>query len=116
MSLLNQKKKIVLYILSGCLALSVGLYFRLYPLRHSTAQENKEKATLLVINKLKQNARQSIETTYPQIPQAQKDVLSQKLFSKMLRDNSDKIRDSIASVTQQIDQQEKKTGTLLARV
>jgi hypothetical protein len=113
MSPFNQKKTIAAYVLSGFVALMIGMYFRLYPLRHYTPQNNTDKATLLVINKIKHNSRQTTEKAFSHLTEAQRSILAQELFNKMLRENRAKVNDSIHTLAEQMGQQQSQKNPFL---
>ena len=99
----SRRQSVLSLIIAGFIALSIGVYFRLYPLTSFTADDSSEKAALFVMAKLKILASQQVAARYPNAPAHQKDVLAEKLFSEMIKSKKENVRQSIESVSQSIN-------------
>ncbi|MBF0523204.1 MAG: hypothetical protein HQL24_09135 [Candidatus Omnitrophica bacterium] len=91
----THKRTIIYYTLAGFLALAIGLYVRLFPLLSSSSEDSSEKATLVVLAKLKYAAILQINRLYPTAPQEQKDILSKQLFDELIKKDAKKLQDAI---------------------
>ncbi|MBP9854344.1 MAG: hypothetical protein KBD53_05715 [Candidatus Omnitrophica bacterium] len=97
-------KKILSYILIGILAGSIGTYFRIYPLRTDSKNDNAGKATLIVFSKLKSQVEAQVNAKYPQLSDKEKTILQEKLFKELLQQQSSKVDETIKKVTENIEQ------------
>lgn len=90
------------YGLAALLALSIGIYFRLYPLLNFSPNEAHEKATLLVLAQVRAQIQNSLEQANPNISQDNKEQLIQKALNEVIHKESKRIRETIAEVSQKI--------------
>ena len=93
------KNRMLTFWLSWLIVCTVGVHMRLFPLRHHTSDEVKEKASLLVISQLKQSVEQSVTTSFPQLNSAEKNLLIKKRFDELLRQNKNRVRKTIAQLS-----------------
>ncbi len=98
----KHKENIAIFILIWILASGLGIYLRLYTLRNNVSHENTEKATLTVINSIKNSAYQTIKKTNPTLTEAQKQILAKKQFDAILHNDAPKVRETIDRVARQI--------------
>lgn len=104
MSLSTSHYRLPAYLVIWILAVSIGMFFRLYPLRTFTKNDSAGKATLIVLSKLKTQVENQIEANYSALPDLQKETLKKKLFKDLLLQENQKITETIQKVTQNIDQ------------
>ncbi len=83
------------YFLIYIIVLSIGLYFRFYPLFSYTSSQTSEKATLIVIAQLRAKVAQQIQNQYPNLPPQQKNELAKKLFDELLHKDAANFRKTI---------------------
>ena len=98
----NQKYNFFAYALIWLLAVGVGGYFRLYPLIYNASSDASEKATLLVLTKLRAAITLSIEKNYPELPGVQKNFIIQRQLNEVIRKERKKVTDSIEKLSVQI--------------
>ncbi len=103
MPALNWKSRTLAYLIIFCIALLIGSYFRTYPLRTHQSHDNRGKATLLVISRLKVQVDRQVETNYAQASPAQKKALKAQLLKDLMRKEQDKVQESIAKVQSNIE-------------
>ncbi len=97
-------KTIGLYILIGIIALSLGLYFRLYALFSNTTSEASEKATVLVLAQLKATVTKQVSLENPSGNRLEKNRLIKKRFDELLRAEKENVRKTIDRVAKEIDE------------
>ena len=98
-------RTILTYLLVGVMAGWVGLYFRLYPLFFYTGSDASEKATLLVISRLKKATAQDVSENFQTLSPYQKSSLAKKKFDDLLHDERDKVRKAIDRVAQELNEE-----------
>lgn len=86
------------------IALLIGTYFRTYPLRTHQSRDNRGKATLLVVSRLKAQVGRQIEANYPNASPAQRAALEDKLLKELMQKEPQKVAESIAKVEQNIEE------------
>ncbi len=96
---------LITYTLSGLIALSIGIYFRLYPLIFHTSNEASEKATLIVLANLRKVVNEQVQANYPELSGAQKLSLAKKNFDELLHHQGQKVRDTIERASLSMDKQ-----------
>jgi len=99
---LVRNSKLLHYLLIALMSLSVGLYFRLYPLLNYSSDELSEKATVLVITKLKSQIQKQIDRKYPTASAKQKTLMVNKFLNEALREDNQKVRESIDRIIEQM--------------
>ncbi len=77
---------------------AVGVHMRLFPLLHYVSNEAREKASLLVINQLKQSVEASVSAGFPQLNPAEKNLLIKKQFDELLRQERKQVQKTIAQL------------------
>ena len=108
---------ILSFILAWMIAISIGLYFRSFPLKHFSSNKSSEKATLLVLYQLRMKLAAQVGQTYPHLSKEEKDILTQKLFDNTLRNEKKNVLDTIQSISAGMDKfsgEENNTPYLLA--
>ncbi|MGE0269549.1 MAG: STT3 domain-containing protein [Candidatus Omnitrophota bacterium] len=103
MSTSNPPKQFLIYILAVILAASIGTYFRIYPLRSLTKNDSSGKATLIVLSKLKAQVENRVNSNYPDLPSAEKELLKRKLFKELLQQEGTKVNETIRKVSENIE-------------
>ncbi len=98
----KRKEDIAIFILIWALCCSLGIYLRLYSLRNNVSHENSEKATLTVINSIKNSAYHAVEKTNPSLSPHEKQTLAKKQFDLILHTQGPKVRKTIDRVARQI--------------
>jgi len=105
----NNKKQIIYkYIAIWLISLSLGCFFRLYPLLTFTSNDSSEKATVYVLAQLKTKIVNNVEQKYPHIKGKKKEVLIKKSFDNLLHKDRKKIRQTIKDVSENIQKTSKK--------
>lgn len=94
------------YSIIYLLALTIGLYFRLYPLIYYSTSDVSEKATVLVIAKLRQSVSDFIQKNLPDIPDAQKKIMIQEQLNDLIHKEQKNVRDSIEKVSAMLGKNE----------
>ena len=94
------------WLLTGLFVLSVGLFFRLYPLTHNVAADAYEKSTILVLNRIRDVVAQQIDRQFPDMPAYEKEALVKKQFDEILRKDKDKVRKAFDDLGLKILEQE----------
>ncbi len=102
--MLNKKHIFLPYFIVAIFALTIGLYFRLYPLLSHVPGDSSEKATVLVLSKLKATVVHNVNATHPNLPAKEKNILIKKEFDKLLHDERDNVRKTIDKASQNIQQ------------
>lgn len=82
-----------------------GLYVRFYPLRTNLWSDNTEKATALVIAKIRMTLAQQIVAQYPDLPDAQRNSLIEEKFAKTLHDESTMVKNAIRTVSANLEKE-----------
>jgi len=95
---------ILKYISTFFIVLSLGLYFRLYPMTSFNLGESSEKATVYVLAQLKGKINRQVQDNYPDMPKTQKDIIIKKLFDELVHKEQDRIKETISKVSQDIGQ------------
>lgn len=98
----SRNEKIAIFILIWVLASGLGIYLRLYTLRNNVSHENAEKATLTVINSIKNSAYKQVEKSNPALSPSEKQLLAKKQFDAILHTQGPKVRETIDRVARQI--------------
>lgn len=81
---------------------SIGIYFRLYPLRNFKPDDTNERATLYVISQLRQRVTEKVKSSHPALPAEQREVLIRNFLSEIMRDEKDQVRAAIRQVSGQL--------------
>jgi len=102
---MNKKTLLFRYVLIWIIASSIGLYSRFYPLRTYAPRESSEKATVLVLSKLKNQVKKQVYENYPQIADHEKNIMINKLYKDLIRDEGPRIQSSIHNLTKNIVEQ-----------
>ncbi len=98
----SRNEKIAIFILIWALASGLGIYLRLYTLRNNVSHENTEKATLTVINSIKNSTYKQVEKSNPALSPSEKQLLAKKQFDATLHAQAAKVRETIDRVARQI--------------
>lgn len=88
--------------LMGIIVLSIGLFFRFYPLHHFTTNDSADKATIYILAKLRQQITAQVNASHATAPQAQKEFLIKKLVNKIIHEQRNQLRQSIDTVAENI--------------
>ena len=117
MNLSNKKFNWLIIIAVFVSASIIACYFRLYPLRDFKTDDAKEKATVYVISQLQKQAAMQVKMTHPKKTASEQQVLSKKLFNKLLSDEKENVKiqiDKLANTINASTQSDKKNPYLLA--
>ncbi len=95
-----KNKKIIPFILVWIFAFGIGSYFRLYPLINFVPDGNKEKATMMVIGRMRQQIAQNIARNSPQLSPQEKQLLAKKQFDSTFHNERENVKRSIEKVAQ----------------
>ncbi len=95
------------WLISGLIAMTIGLYFRLYPLTHNVASDEYAQATMLVLAKVRLTITEQANARFPNMSAEEKQRLIQTQFNAILRKDNAKLREAFDQVGQQLI---KKTG------
>lgn len=99
----NRIKNFLPYLICWVIALSIGLYFRLYPLIYHTSSDAYDKASLLVLSRLRSTISYQINKNAPHTPELEKKLLAQNDLNRLIRDESKNVRYSIDKMAKEID-------------
>lgn len=94
----------ITYILIFIIAASIGIYYRLYPLRTYTPQDASEKATLFVLAQLRQSVIQGVSARYPDLSSTEKDILINHEFNQLLHKERENVRQTITKAAHSIEE------------
>ncbi len=94
------------YIFIYFIAISIGLYFRLYPLRQHLPEDISEKATVFVLSQLKAKITQQVNNTNPKRTPAEKKTLIQKRLNTLLRQQNRDFHQTIQRVAKDMAKSE----------
>ncbi len=96
-------RKIFLSLLLISLAAGIGIYFRLYPLiYHTSSSETSERATLLVISKLKASIASEVIQSHPSLSPIERNRLIKEQFDEYLHTHGSKVRYTIEKLSLEI--------------
>ncbi|MDP8213344.1 MAG: STT3 domain-containing protein [Candidatus Zapsychrus exili] len=95
------------YTLIALIALSIGLYFRLYPLLSFTSSDSSEKATVLILSRINKIAKSQINRAHPNFSEPQKQLLTKKLFNELVKKESPRLKETISRVSKEIEKDKK---------
>lgn len=98
------KFRLPAYAILFLTALVIGTHFRTYPLRTHQSHDEQGKATLLVIARIKGQVDAQVERNYPEATAAQKKILKAQLLKEVMREEHEKVQDSITKVKQNIEE------------
>ncbi len=98
---MNVKRNAALTAILCLLVLWAGLYFRAYPLVKVVPDDVKEKATSLVLARLKQHSARIVDSQYPEASSYDKSRLIKQIFDEILRKESRKVRQTIRRIEDQ---------------
>lgn len=84
---------------------TIGCLLRLYPLTHYSSSESYDKASLLVISNLKKTVAATIDRDFPNLPPLEKKKLIKEQFDTIIKNEKDKVRATIAALSQNLDRQ-----------
>ncbi len=93
-----RQKNIAANIIIGLLAVSIALWFRLYPIFVHPSFDAEEKATVQVISRVREIIAKNLSTADP--------ALINQVFNQVLKSDNQKFRDSIQTLSRQIDENE----------
>ena len=79
-----------------------GLYVRFYPLRVNVWSDNTEKATALVIAKIRLTIAQQIAAQFSDLPEAQRNSLIEEKFAQTLHNDAAMVKKAIRDVADNI--------------
>lgn len=96
-------KKFILYFLCWALTLSIGIYFRLYPLFFSVSDNNYDRAAFLVLTKIRSSISEQIKKKFPQATDLEKNTLIKDAVDHIVRNEGSKFRDSIDKVAKDLE-------------
>ncbi|MFA5060343.1 MAG: STT3 domain-containing protein [Candidatus Omnitrophota bacterium] len=99
----SSAKKIIIYVLIFLSSAAIGVYFRLYPFLNYTSSAASEKASLLVVTRLKSATQHDIQKKFPQMPPSQQNQIAEEEFNKLVRKNKANVRLSIDKMAKEID-------------
>ncbi len=94
------------FLLAWIIVSAIGIHMRLYPLRHHTSDEVKDKASLLVITQIKQTVQKAVAANFPQLSAVEKELLIQKQFNRILRTEKANVRKSIHELSRKLQEQD----------
>ncbi len=90
------------YTLCWVIALSIGFYFRLYPLFYHTSDTAYDKATLMVLAKLRSTSKQQVEQNYSNLPKAQRNQIAKENFDRLLHINRENVISGISEAAKKL--------------
>lgn len=94
--------RLLAYGLGGLLIAAIGIYFRLYPLIYRPNSSVNEKATVLIIARLKATVINQINAKFPNLSGLEKNRLMKQTFDRLLHDEKQKVRSSITKLSREI--------------
>ncbi|MBF0569680.1 MAG: hypothetical protein HQL18_02760 [Candidatus Omnitrophica bacterium] len=97
-----QKMPWLPWIIVGILVSVLGLYVRLYPLRKNVTSDASEKATVLVINRVRAMIAQKVMARYPDLAPDKRNALIQQKFNEVFKNDQAQFRKIIDQVDDQI--------------
>lgn len=83
----------------------IGTYYRVYPLRTFVPNDSTEKASVIVMSRLRSQVDRQIRQQYPDISAAQNIKLRDQMFRELQKKDGAKIRQAIENLAQTIDAQ-----------
>ena len=105
----NNKYTFITYICIYCIAIIIGLHFRLYPLRQHLPENVSEKATLFVITQLKNKITYQINITKPELSSEEKEILIQKQLNALLHKETPEFQKTIQRVAKKMEENQPQT-------
>jgi asparagine N-glycosylation enzyme membrane subunit Stt3 len=96
-------RSLITYTLIFLISASIGVYFRLYPLRTYTPQDASEKATLFVLAQLRQSVIAQVESKHPELSPTEKEILVNHEFNQMLHKERNNVRKTIAKAARSLE-------------
>ena len=99
MELTNRRKLFLTYALIWFITLTIGTYFRLYPLLNYFPSDTTEKATLLVLGQLRAKISQEVEINSPQLSKQEKEMLIKRLLNDLLHKEGENVRRTIDTLS-----------------
>ena len=97
------KNNRLIYIIIFLIVAVIGSYFRLYPLREFKSNIAQEKATLYVLSQLRTQAKKRANLISPKASKEHNAKITKKIFDKILHDEQDNVRQSIASLAHNLN-------------
>jgi len=88
------------------IAISIGLYFRLYPLRQYTPEKISERAAIFVLSQLKTKVSRQVNHTNPNLTPEEKETLIQKQLNLLLRQQKNDFHKTIQRVAKDMTKSE----------
>ncbi len=101
--LTRRPSRVFIFILLWTIASALGIYLRLYPLRHAS-HGAIEKATVIVITNVRNAVARTIEKDHPDLSDIEKKQRAKKQFDAVLHEDGEKIRMTISTVARRIDE------------
>jgi len=96
-------KRIGTFALIWLAAGSIGIYSRLYPLRHFVSPDANDQATAKVVQDLQRSVHQAVAQKNPGLPAAERRILGKREFDRLLRERSASVREQIQKLAHRID-------------
>ncbi len=93
------------WVLIFLITAAFGLYVRFYPLRANIWSDNNEKATALVIAKIRLTLAEQIAAQSADLTEADRNSLLEERFAKTLHDDSSRVKKAIREVAKSIQAQ-----------
>src|SRR3989338_327038 len=111
----SRLKTFLYYVLCWAVAVSIGTYFRLYPLFYYTSEDSYNKAAILVLSKLRATLNDRVAKKLPRASEFQKRRLTKQGFDYTLHSDSRMVRKSIDKAAKELDKSNpgKKMGPYL---
>ena len=95
-------KKEFAWITLLVVTLTLGIYVRCYPLYSHLWSDASEKASILVITKIKASIRQQLLAEQPQLPEIIINKIVEEKFKEILKNESSRVKTTIEEVTRHI--------------
>lgn len=97
-------KEFLLYTILWLTALSIGLWFRCYPLTQFTSKQSEEKASVYVINNIRQQITKQVQINNPTMDTNHKNLLIKRMLDQTISTDKKKIQATIYQVAKEIEQ------------
>ena len=95
-------KKILTYSLIGLIVFTIGIYFRFAPLLRTDSKESRDKASLLVINNIRTNIKNTIIKQNPEIEKTELQLATKQAFDIYISKNRHKVHGLIKNLSSKL--------------
>ncbi len=91
------------YLFIGLISLTIGTYVRLHPLLSYSSDDSSEKATIIVLTKLREVANLQTEKQNPFLEKTQRDILAKNLFNELIKKEKNNINITINKLKMELE-------------